>query len=169
MSLEIHLARVTQHTKAWTPTVMLDVRFESLTQPLRIFIWHNILRAREYRIKRVGFLPHNMDMIFQWHWISKMCQGSLPHKAKTFYILLRHFKSRFKIVGNGNSNSSSFVEGVLENFYQNQHKPQMVSMTINPPQLELIMDDLCLWSTQWRPIRKKNITERFAPRPEMLA
>ena len=81
-----------------------------------------------------------------------------------------HSNSNGQIVGNGhsnstgNSNSNSFVESVLENFNQdqlgmlimkdaigllvNQHKPQIVSMTIDPPQLELILDDFCLWPTQ---------------------
>ena len=58
----------------------------------------------------------------------------------------------------------SFVESVLENFKQNQlgmpimkaaigllvdqHERQVVSMTIAPSQLELILDDFCLWPPQ---------------------
>jgi hypothetical protein len=40
------------------------------------------------------------------------------------------------------------MKGVTTNFYQNQYKPQTVSMTTNTPQLELIVNDLSLWSTQ---------------------
>ena len=57
-----------------------------------------------------------------------------------------------------------FVESVLENFNQDQlgmlimkaaigllvdqHERQVVSMTIAPSQLELILDDFCLWPPQ---------------------
>ena len=78
-----------------------------------------------------------------------------------------------------------FVESVLGNFNRDQlgmlimknaidllvdqHELQIVSMTIDPSQLELILDDSCLWLTQWHPIRQNDSPKQFASQRKFLA